>query len=62
MFLGIAIAQAGFFLALPSVFSSVCLLVGWYTLQNQTLAEEAHLSAKFTDDYRHYTEDVPRWL
>ncbi len=62
MFLGIAIAQAGFFLALPSVFSAVCLLVGWYTLHNQTLAEEAHLRARFTQDYQRYTEATPRWL
>jgi protein-S-isoprenylcysteine O-methyltransferase Ste14 len=62
MFIGIAVAQTGFFLALPSAFSAVCLSVGLYTLRQQTLAEEAHLEARFTDDYRHYREDVPRWL
>lgn len=62
MFLGIATAQVGFFLALPSVFSSVCLLVGLYTLHNQTLAEEAHLINRFPKDYRHFKGHVRRWL
>ncbi len=62
MFLGIAVAQVGFFLALPSVFSSVCLGVGLYTLHKQTLAEETHLGVRFNNDYRQYREAVPRWL
>jgi protein-S-isoprenylcysteine O-methyltransferase Ste14 len=62
MFLGVATAQAGFFLALPSVFSGVCLLVGLYTLHKQTLAEEAHLSSVFPADYKHYRGRVRRWL
>jgi protein-S-isoprenylcysteine O-methyltransferase Ste14 len=62
VFLGIATAQVGFFLALPSVFSSVCLLVGLYTLHIQTLAEEAHLINMFPKDYRHYKDHVRRWL
>ena len=62
MFLGVATAQAGFFLALPSVFSAVCLLVGLYTLYKQTLAEEAHLLSVFAEDYKHYRGRVRRWL
>ena len=62
MFLGIATAQLGFFLALPSVFSAVCLVVGLYTLHSQTLAEEAHLQKAFPRDYRHYSGHVRRWL
>ena len=45
MFLGVATAQAGFFLALPSVFSGICLLVGLYTLRRQTLAEESRAAS-----------------
>ncbi len=62
MFLGVAAAQAGFLLALPSVFSSVCLVFGWYTLYRQTRAEEAHLLGQFPQDYRHYMGRVRRWL
>lgn len=62
MFLGVAVAQFGFFLALPSIFSGVCLLVGLYTLRRQTLAEEEHLLKAFPDKYRLYKANVPRWL
>jgi len=62
MFLGVAIAQAGFFLALPSVFSGVCLLVGWYTLHRQVIAEETHLSHCFPAEYARYRGRVRRWL
>ncbi|MBV0934287.1 isoprenylcysteine carboxylmethyltransferase family protein [Marinobacterium sp. A346] len=62
MFLSIALAQLGFFLALPSVFALVCLLLGLYTLQRQVRAEEQHLAAVFADDYARYAARVPRWL
>lgn len=62
MFLGIATAQLGFFLALPSVFSGICLVIGLYTLYRQTLAEEAHLSTVFPQEYKAYAASVPRWL
>lgn len=61
MFVGVAVAQFGFFLALPSVFSSLCLMVGWFTLHRQVLAEEAHLAKRFPDDYRLYKSRVRRW-
>lgn len=62
MFLGVAMAQFGFFLALPSIFSGVCLLIGLYILRRQTLAEEEHLLKAFPDDYRVYMASVRRWL
>lgn len=62
MFVGVATAQVGFFLALPSVFSALCLLVGWYTLYQQTLAEEAHLAERFPQDYPRYVSRVRRWF
>lgn len=62
MFLGIAVAQVGFFLALPSVFTALCLLVGWYTLHRQTLAEELHLAERFSEDYQRYRSQVRRWF
>ncbi len=62
MFLGVATAQVGFLLALPSVFSAICLLVGWYTLHQQSLAEEAHLMRTFPSGYARYKNAVRRWL
>ncbi len=62
MFVCIASAQLGFFLALPSVFSLVCLAIGLYTLYHQTLEEEIHLSKKFPIDYAAYKLKVRRWI
>ena len=62
MFLGVATAQVGFLLAMPSVFSGVCLLVGFYALHSQTVAEEVHLLKSFPEDYRRYANQVRRWL
>ncbi len=62
MFLGIAAAQIGFFLALPSVFSCVCLLVGLLALYRQALAEEAHLGKLFPEAYAQYMGRVNRWF
>ena len=62
MFLSVAISQLGFFLAIPSLFSLVCLLVGLYTLHSQALAEETHLVGLFPEDYRDYASRVRRWI
>lgn len=61
-FLGVAIAQAGFFLALPSWFSAICLGVGLVALYKQTLSEELHLAQAFTRQYRNYRLQVRRWI
>jgi protein-S-isoprenylcysteine O-methyltransferase Ste14 len=62
MYLGVAAAQIGFFLALPCVFSLICLLVGLTALYRQTKVEEAHLSKCFAEEYEQYKALVPRWL
>ncbi|XOZ32807.1 methyltransferase family protein [Halomonadaceae bacterium KBTZ08] len=62
MFLTIMAGQLGFFLALPSVFSLVCLIAGVVVLRRQALAEEATLEALHGSDYRQYRERVPRWF
>ena len=62
MFCAVAVAQAGFFLALPSLFSLLCLAVGLWALSRQAKAEEEHLSQVFAEEYRQYTRDVPRWV
>ncbi len=62
MFLGIAFAQLGFFLALPSVFTLLCLIVGLAVLRRQALCEESHLTVLFGEAYRRYQSQVGRWL
>lgn len=62
MFSGVALAQAGFFLALPSFFTATCLVIGWYTLYSQILAEEKHLLQVFPDQYPDYKGQVRRWF
>ena len=61
-FLAIIMGQAGFFLALPSVFSLVCLVAGILVLRQQAKAEEAALERLHGEAYRRYRQDVPRWL
>lgn len=62
MFLCIAVAQIGFLLAMPSIFSAICLIVGLYTLHRQTLAEEEHLIKLMPKQYSLYMGHVRRWL
>ena len=62
MFMGVAVAQLGFFLALPSVFTLVCLGIGWVMLYRQALSEEQYLMQRFPDAYGRYAAQVPRWL
>ena len=61
-FLGVQAAQFGFFLALPSVFTFVCLLVGVTVIQMQVRLEERHLAATFGQAYERYKGGTPRWL
>ncbi|MCC2615510.1 isoprenylcysteine carboxylmethyltransferase family protein [Aestuariibacter halophilus] len=62
MFIGVGIAQFGFFLALPSLFSMLCLVVGWIALARQVSAEEEHLHRRFPTLYPLYKDRVRRWL
>ncbi len=62
MYLSVAIAQLGFFLALPSLFTLICLAAGWVSLHVQILAEEKHLSERFAHQYQDYAAKVARWL
>lgn len=61
-YVGVAIAQAGFFIALPSLFTLVCLMVGWHALYKQVKIEEVELTHKFSTQYQQYIQSVPRWL
>ncbi len=62
MYLGVIFAQAGFFLALPSLFTLICLVVGVVAIINQIGLEEAHLSQKFSARYDAYRSGVRRWI
>lgn len=62
MFLAIQLGQIGFFLAFPSGFTLICLVVGMTVLHLQTRLEEEHLLALHGQAYRAYCERTPRWL
>lgn len=62
LFMAIILGQIGFFMALPSVFSLVCLIVGVAVIVRQARAEEQALSRLYGDDYTAYLTRVPRWL
>lgn len=61
LFIGILIGQFGFLLALPSLFSLICWLVGVAVIIQQALAEEKALSAIYGERYADYRRRVPRW-
>lgn len=62
MFIGVLITQWGFFLALPSVFTFICLAVGHIAIFNQVKLEEHFLKNRFGDSYLDYVNQVPRWF
>jgi len=62
MFLVVQAAQLGLFLAFPSGFTLVCLLVGVAVLHLQVRLEEAHLLAVHGQAYRDYCDHTARWI
>ena len=62
LFLAVMTGQLGFFLALPSVFTLVCLIVGVLVITRQARAEEKALAHQFGEVYEEYRQRVPRWL
>ncbi len=62
IFVSVGLSQLGFFLALPSIFTLVCLIIGLYTLYKQAIVEEQHLGAAFQGDYQVYQSNVRRWI
>lgn len=62
VFIAVMLGQFGFFLALPSVFSLVCLIAGVTVLIRQARVEEKALADFFGDTYEAYRRRVPRWL
>ena len=62
VYLGVLLSQLGFFFALPSLFSLLCLVVGVTVIIKQVDAEEQHLAQRFPLAYAHYKGQVRRWL
>lgn len=62
MTLAVIAAQVGFFLALPSLFSLVCLVVGVWAVTAQVRVEERLLADRFGASYDAYRETTRRWL
>lgn len=62
MMLLVMAAQIGLFLALPSVFTLVCLAAGLWAVQAQVRVEEQMLEARYGAAYQAYANRTPRWL
>ncbi|MBY6031596.1 isoprenylcysteine carboxylmethyltransferase family protein [Marinobacter daepoensis] len=62
MFVSVMLGQLGFFLALPSAFSLVCLMAGVLVIVRQAREEEKALARRFGDRYEDYRSRVPRWF
>ena len=62
MMLFVMMTQLGFFLALPSMFSLTCLLVGVIAVFIQVGVEEKALKRQFGERYREYRNQTPRWF
>ena len=62
IFLGMRLALAGLFLALPNAATLAILLVGEVLMQVQVRLEEEHLSRTLRGDYEAYRTLVRRWL
>lgn len=61
-FLGVMVAMFGFWLALPTWFSTVCLPIGLIAVYRQTLLEEHYLEATLDERYQDYKRRVRRWV
>jgi protein-S-isoprenylcysteine O-methyltransferase Ste14 len=62
MMLGVMAAQLGLFLALPSLFTLICLAIGLWAVVAQVAVEERLLRRKHGAAYDAYVARTPRWL
>lgn len=61
MFTLVMLAQLGLFLAIPSLFTLVCLVVGIGTILKQAALEEAGLARRHGERWRRYRATTPKW-
>lgn len=62
IFLGMRLALAGFFLALPNAFTLLAMVLGDVVLQIQVRLEEQHLVGLHGAEYENYQKAVRRWI
>ena len=62
MFMGIIVGQLGFFFALPSLFTLLCLVAGASAIVLQAKNEEAALRQLYGASYESYFRQVKRWI
>jgi protein-S-isoprenylcysteine O-methyltransferase Ste14 len=62
MMLCVVMGQVGFFLALPSAFTLICLLAGVWAVVTQVRVEQHLLRERFGATYDAYAACTPRWL
>lgn len=61
MFAAVMVGQLGLFLAIPSLFTLVCLVVGVATIRRQTALEEEALARLHGERWQAYAAVTPRW-
>ena len=61
MFSFVLLGQLGLFLAVPSIFTLLCLLVGAVTLLRQAGLEEEALAQRHGETWRRWAEATPKW-
>lgn len=62
MMLGVQVGQLGLFMAVPSLFTLVCLIVGVAAVHAQVRVEERALRERHGDAYDAYAARTPRWV
>ena len=62
MMLGVVAAQVGLFMAMPSLFTLLCLAFGLWAVVAQVSVEERLLRRKHGAAYDAYVARTPRWL
>jgi len=62
MMIFVMMGQVGLFLALPTVFTLVCLVVGVWAVTAQVKVEEQMLATRHGAAYEGYASQTPRWL
>lgn len=62
IFAGVHLGQVGFFLAWPTLFTLICLVVGVVVIQLQARIEETHLARRFGAAFDRYKRDTPGFI